>query len=124
MGSGKTTFARALLHSLGVSQPPEGSPTFAIAHEYESKLNQLPVAHLDLYRFKSESELEDAGIPAYFWEKEGVVIAEWVSLWAGIDVPLWRGKPIAPVWRVSIGFHGADPGLRDLKIEFKSPSGG
>ena len=34
LGAGKTTFARMLLKRLGVDQPPEGSPSFAIAHEY------------------------------------------------------------------------------------------
>src|SRR4051812_18539939 len=52
MGAGKSTFARALLEALGIGARAEGSPTFAIMHEYESRLGT--VAHLDLYRMKSE----------------------------------------------------------------------
>src|SRR4051812_19325140 len=62
MGVGKTTFARALLEGLGVVQPPEGSPTFAIAHEYFSARGD--VVHIDFYRLKSEAEIEDAGVSA------------------------------------------------------------
>src|SRR4051812_11473567 len=72
MGVGKTTFARSLLMSLGVHQPPEGSPTFAIAHEYDSP--RCGVVHIDFYRLRSEDEIDDAGIPAYYWERELIVI--------------------------------------------------
>src|SRR5262245_58300605 len=57
LGAGKTTFARALLEALGVHQPPEGSPTFAIAHEYRARA--VPeIVHIDFYRLKHESEIE------------------------------------------------------------------
>src|SRR5271156_4913445 len=58
LGAGKSTFARALLEGLGVIQPPEGSPSFAIAHEYSCVRGQ--VVHVDLYRLKHESEIEEA----------------------------------------------------------------
>lgn len=47
LGAGKTTFARALCHALGVDGPIT-SPTFGVAHRYE-----IPgglIAHLDLHR--------------------------------------------------------------------------
>src|SRR3954471_23594503 len=74
LGAGKTTFARALLEGIGVTQPPEGSPTFAIAHEYRVSegVSRGPVIHIDLYRLKSEGELEAAGIAAYFWERDAI----------------------------------------------------
>src|SRR5882672_2202647 len=75
LGAGKTTFARALLEGLGVEQPPEGSPTFAIAHEYRARGRE--VVHIDFYRLKHESEIDEAGIPAYFWERDAIVICEW-----------------------------------------------
>src|SRR4051812_16090482 len=63
MGAGKTTFSRALLAGLGVEQPPEGSPTFAIAHEYRTSRpgGVGQVVHIDFYRLRSESEIEEAG---------------------------------------------------------------
>src|SRR5581483_10858229 len=50
MGAGKSTFARALIRALGVDQGAEGSPTFAIAHEYRSKKKgrDCAIVHLDL----------------------------------------------------------------------------
>src|SRR4051812_3947202 len=56
MGAGKSTFARALIEALGVRQVPEGSPSFAIAHEYLTDA-KLEVIHLDLYRIRSEAEI-------------------------------------------------------------------
>ena len=49
LGAGKTTFAGALLHSLGVpASVPILSPTYTYLTEYESE--QKKFAHMDLYR--------------------------------------------------------------------------
>jgi tRNA threonylcarbamoyl adenosine modification protein YjeE len=123
MGAGKSTFARALIEKLGVVQPPEGSPTFAIAHEYRSKHSGSrggrEVVHIDFYRLKSEDEIEDAGIPAYFWERDGVVICEWLSMWPNFEASVLDAgaTPEGTVnWRVSIAL-GESPELREVKIE-------
>ena len=100
LGAGKTTFARSLLLGLGVIQPPEGSPTFAIAHEYESENGG--VVHIDFYRLKSEAEIEEAGISAYYWERKLIVIAEWLSLWPEYQELVIRS---GRTWRVSLSFE-------------------
>lgn len=58
MGSGKTTFCRCVLESLGYEF--EGSPSFAIAHQY-SALQKPTVLHVDLYRVKRTEELIEMG---------------------------------------------------------------
>jgi tRNA threonylcarbamoyl adenosine modification protein YjeE len=100
LGAGKTTFARSLLLGLGVIQPPEGSPTFAIAHEYESENGG--VVHIDFYRLRSENEIEEAGISTYYWERKLIVIAEWLSLWPEYQEQVIRS---GRTWRVTIGFE-------------------
>lgn len=95
MGVGKTTFARALLAGLGLVQPPEGSPTFAIAHEYSTP--QGEVAHVDFYRLNSELEIEEAGIPAYLWERNLIVITEWLSSWPGFEDQVYQSDRIFEV---------------------------
>ena len=116
MGAGKTTFARALLEALGVEQPPEGSPTFAIAHEYSrtgSRAQGTGVVHIDLYRIKSEEEIEDAGIPSYFWDETRIVICEWLSLWKDFaSAVLSSGEN----WMLTLAI-AENPERRDLKIE-------
>jgi tRNA threonylcarbamoyl adenosine modification protein YjeE len=110
LGAGKSTFARALLQSLKVRQPPEGSPTFAIAHEYES--SKGVVVHVDFYRLKSELEIDEAGIPAYFWERPTIALCEWLSAHPLFEkAVLESGK----CWRVHLEF-GKGPELRNLKI--------
>ncbi|OFZ21718.1 MAG: tRNA (adenosine(37)-N6)-threonylcarbamoyltransferase complex ATPase subunit type 1 TsaE [Bdellovibrionales bacterium GWB1_55_8] len=110
MGAGKTTFARELLRALGVHQPPEGSPSFAIAHEYHSPKGS--VVHIDFYRLKSEGELEDAGIPAYFWEREAIVISEWLSMFPDFETAVRR---TGRTWTVRLAFSD-DSAQRDLEI--------
>jgi tRNA threonylcarbamoyladenosine biosynthesis protein TsaE len=113
MGAGKSTFARAVLLTLGVHQPPEGSPSFAIAHEYVSP--RFEVVHMDLYRIRSETEIEEAGIPAYFWERDAVVLVEWAANWPEFERSIEKASPGRHCWRVKIQFSKVDQ-ERDLEI--------
>jgi tRNA threonylcarbamoyladenosine biosynthesis protein TsaE len=110
LGAGKTTFAKALLESMSVIQPPEGSPSFAIAHEYHSPRGA--VIHLDLYRLKSEAELEDAGIPDYFARADSIVLCEWLSAF-----PLFREGVLREdrVFEVRLSFVNLVPGSESLR---------
>ncbi len=116
MGAGKTTFARALLESMGVVQPPEGSPTFALAHEYLCPLGSL--IHIDFYRIRFEEELEQSGLQSYFWERDAVVISEWISLWPSFERAVTENarSRASSVWKVSLDF-GNESTLRKMKIE-------
>lgn len=114
MGVGKTTFSRSLLESLGVDQPPEGSPSFALAHEYATRTGS-EVIHIDFYRIRSEAEIEEAGIEAYFWERKAIVLAEWTSLWPGFEAAvLVSGE--WPVWQAHLEFVPGNPAVRNLNI--------
>lgn len=120
MGVGKTTFARHLLHALGVVQPPEGSPTFAIVHEYRGSPGE--VIHIDLYRIRYPEEIDETGIPAYFWERTAVVICEWASMWPEFEKAVLdsAGRNHYRVWEVRIDFDPNDVALRSIRI-FKRP---
>ena len=59
LGSGKTTFARSLIHQLQeknkVKKTDVPSPTFNLLHEYQIK--SLKVMHYDLYRIEKNLSL-------------------------------------------------------------------
>ena len=114
MGAGKSTFARALIKSLGVEQESEGSPSFAIAHEYRAK--KLSIVHIDLYRLKSELEIEEAGIPSYFWEGNSIVLVEWISSFPSFEEDVLAKSGPKRVWVLSFAF-GKNAEMRSLEIK-------
>ncbi len=111
MGAGKSTFARFLLDALRVSREAEGSPTFAIAHEYASE-GGLRIVHADGYRLGSEAELEATGLVEVLWEPEVLVLFEWMDLFPGVDAALKAGD--LPYWEVRLEFDPADPNRREM----------
>ena len=82
LGAGKTTLARELLQSLGVTERIK-SPTYALIEEYRSNAGQsddnllaeLPLLHLDLYRLSDAEELEYIGVPEIL--AESLALIEW-----------------------------------------------
>ena len=77
LGAGKTTFARHLLHALGV-QGRVKSPTYALMEIYEAELDgaSWPIWHFDFYRFDDPQEWEDAGFRDVF-AASGLKLVEW-----------------------------------------------
>ena len=64
MGSGKTTFIKAICRELKVKEIV-ASPTFSIVNEYSSP--DGPVYHFDFYRLKDETEALDLGYEDYLF---------------------------------------------------------
>ena len=77
MGSGKTTFIKALCKELGVTDTVT-SPSFTLINEYR-RPGDVPVYHFDFYRIKKISEVLDFGIEEYF-DSASPCFMEWPEL--------------------------------------------
>jgi tRNA threonylcarbamoyladenosine biosynthesis protein TsaE len=76
MGSGKTTFIRAICMELGASSLVT-SPTFSLVNEYHMDNGDL-LYHFDLYRINDTDELFDIGFEEYF-DGDHFVFIEWAE---------------------------------------------
>jgi tRNA threonylcarbamoyladenosine biosynthesis protein TsaE len=74
MGAGKTTFVQHILRCLGIERP-DGSPTYAIIHEYHNKAG-IKVYHLDCYRIENEQDILQLGLDELF-EENAYFFVEW-----------------------------------------------
>ncbi|MBQ8219045.1 MAG: tRNA (adenosine(37)-N6)-threonylcarbamoyltransferase complex ATPase subunit type 1 TsaE [Bacilli bacterium] len=99
LGSGKTVFAKAFAHAMGIDGVT--SSTFNIIKEYNG---ELPLYHMDVYRV--DDNVDNLGIEEYF-EKGGVSIIEWADLI----------KDYLPEERIDIKFKVVDENTRILHIK-------
>jgi tRNA threonylcarbamoyladenosine biosynthesis protein TsaE len=73
LGAGKTTFARAYVHSLGFHGYVK-SPSYGLLETYEA--GGQKILHLDLYRIEDPEELEYLALRDLF-DDESVLLVEW-----------------------------------------------
>jgi len=103
-----------MLEGMGIEQPAEGSPTFPIAHEYRSARGD--VIHVDFYRLKREAELDEAGITAYFFEREAIIISEWISLFPAFRDAVLKTRS-GRAFRVTLSRVPGREDARDVRVE-------
>ena len=75
MGSGKSVFARGIIHGLGYSGTVT-RPTFTLMNAYEGVV--LPVYHFDLYRLNAPEQLYDIGYDEFLYGS-GISLIEWAQ---------------------------------------------
>lgn len=88
LGVGKTEFVKGLAEGLG-SAAAVTSPTFTLVHQYLD--GRIPLYHFDLYRLKTERELDEIGFEEYL--RSDVICA--------IE---WGNKTSLPVATITIRF--------------------
>lgn len=71
LGAGKTTFVRGVARGIG-SAAPVASPTFQLVRVYAGRVQ---LAHVDLYRIETASELADLGLDELL--DQGAAVVEW-----------------------------------------------
>lgn len=71
LGAGKTTFVRGVARGVG-SPAQVASPTFQLVRMY---MGRVQLAHIDLYRIETASELADLGLDELL--DQGAAVVEW-----------------------------------------------
>ena len=101
LGSGKTTFVRAIVEAIhGVDETT--SPTFTFRHRYAGS---PPIDHLDLYRVDDPSELTELGLEQAF-DGSSIVLVEW-----------WTNAPgLLPARRYEVEIAGAGDEPRRVTV--------
>ena len=78
LGTGKTSFTKAFLRSLGVKETVS-SPTFVLSREYVLSSGKHKKAyHIDIYRL-TEKEARVLELKKIFKEKNAIVLIEWAE---------------------------------------------
>ena len=78
MGTGKTTFIKAVCEELGVSDVIN-SPTFSIINEYRSDQTGELIYHFDCYRLNKIEDALNLGVEDYF-DSGSLCFIEWPEL--------------------------------------------
>jgi tRNA threonylcarbamoyladenosine biosynthesis protein TsaE len=102
LGSGKTTFIKAVARGLGVIGAAT-SPTYALVHRYQGARG--PVFHLDCFRLRSPDEAADLDWEGLVTEGDAILV-EWPERAGGL-IP-------TPTRRFRL-YHLPEPELRGLE---------
>jgi len=108
LGSGKTTFVRAVVQGR-LGDDPTTSPTFTFWHRYaavaDARCADAPIDHLDFFRIRDEREVAELGLEEAF-NGQSIVLVEW-----------WEHAPfLLPSRRFEISLTGVGDGPRELRL--------
>jgi len=103
MGAGKTTLTQSIAAGLGAEPREVTSPTFALVHEYASR---IPVYHFDTYRLKDVRAFVELGVSEYF-QSGGVCVIEWAD----------RVEQVLPVEHLRVTIEPVGDAQRKFDIE-------
>lgn len=82
LGSGKTTFTKALAKNLGIKQTIP-SPTFTLLQHFKgitpTDKKVVHLYHLDLYRTKDYKEVQALGIEEFWSLPDSITVIEWAD---------------------------------------------
>jgi tRNA threonylcarbamoyladenosine biosynthesis protein TsaE len=114
LGSGKTTWVRAMLRGLGLGGRVP-SPTYTLLEQYVC--GELTIVHLDLYRLRGPDELEHLGLRDWLAEPACWIAVEWPErvpqLAARCDVVL-EFSVAGPTTRRIVARAGTEAGAEAL----------
>lgn len=110
LGSGKTTWARAMLRGLGHGGRVP-SPTYTLLEHYA--LDGLDVVHLDLYRLTGDTELENLGLRDWLAQPATWLLVEWPE----------RAPRLAAQCDLTLVFAEPAEGGRSVAFEARTAAG-
>lgn len=119
LGSGKTVLVRGIAAGLGCAARDVHSPSFTLVNEYvcrragqgETRDGQdRRMAHVDLYRIRSEDELPGIGWDEYLHSGH-VVAVEWAE----------RAERWLPADHLRVRLETLEPDRRRLRVETTGP---
>jgi tRNA threonylcarbamoyladenosine biosynthesis protein TsaE len=105
LGTGKTTFVRALIQTLVGKAIYIPSPTFTLVQTYDTP--QGEIWHCDLYRLKAPEEAFELGLEDAF--HEAICLVEWPG----------RLENMLPEKRIDITFEIVNETTRKLTISLR-----
>lgn len=109
MGTGKTTFIKALCLGLGV-EDIINSPTFSIVNEYRSAISGELIYHADCYRLEKLSDALNLGFEDYLMSG-ALVFIEWPEVIS----------ELLPTDTVAVKIEEQDGGARLLTATYTVP---
>jgi tRNA threonylcarbamoyladenosine biosynthesis protein TsaE len=110
LGSGKTTWVRAMLRGLKYSGRVP-SPTYTLLEQYAC--GELSIVHLDLYRLRGDEELENLGLRDWLAEPTRWIAVEWPE----------RAPQLAARCDLTLTFAVTPSGGRRVTVAAGTPAG-
>lgn len=109
LGTGKTTFARALIRALCGEDTEVVSPTFMLVQGYDG--GDFPIRHYDLYRLKHPEELWELGLEEALGR--ALLLVEWPEVAEGywpadrLEIHIDHDADDTASRRLQLAAHGA-----------------